>query len=648
MPINIKDALTWLLENKERLAVLTQRAGPALNNGIGVYLISAILFAFTLLCAREVYHEANRASSADKELRTILQAEQEPLRPTSYPALAEAVLGDTRWNFCKENQQFVSQLDGIALAFDDLYNGEHTHSPQYMETINSADAGIQIHPDAGWQGDIAFPPLQLKDTDAGSPQLGPSLTDGSPLSTLHVPSTLRSIALSHGSLPRIDRAIERSQAIHSFRGFVGRPIETDQGPARIESIYFISLDGILRIYPSLETALTPHRVMHGSSYFINTLSQDTCDESRCCGGPLLRRYHSLPYLDLTGGGFVVTICYRVTSQSVPEGVFCADISLPRSAYLKHLADSKIFHTTLLSTKVPKSGDKESGDKPEALFCGFEDTSCQQLTATDTRPPEKIREFARSWALALYKKPSSSGAADPVVIKQEQNNNLLFVIAVGTLPKNAYATAHEVAVVEVVKGNFSSWGSVVALVTSLLSLAVLVAYARYTQDSGRQATLLRGLPVGVLRIDKYGRIIAANDRAEELLRRRLPRWGVTSIVHHTARNEERRRSKEQADTNHRTIIFRQLLKDPDQLYLLQSDGKLRKIKYEDIEKMRSRGMASEYYAEIHVKDLGAQWFRISGTPLIRPRRDRHLFGIFEPASGIMIAQLQEQIKRDMNA
>ncbi|MCY1074306.1 PAS domain-containing protein [Archangium lansingense] len=643
MSLNIKSALNWLIENKERLAVLTQRAGPALNNGIGVYLISAILFAFALLCAREVFHEANRASSADKELRTILQAEQEPLRPTSYPALAEAVLGDTRWNLCEENRQFVSQLDDIALAFDDLYNGEHTHSPQYIETINSADAGIQIHPDAGWQGDIAFPPLQLKDTDAGSPQLGPSLTDGSPLSTLHVPSTLRSIALSHGSLPRIDRAIERSQAIHSFRGFVGRPIETHQGPARTESIYFISLDGILRIYPSLETALTPHQVMHGSSYFINTLSQDTCDERRCCGGPLLRRYHSLPYLDLTGGGFVVTICYRITSQSVPEGIFCADISLPRSAYLKHLADSKIFHTTLLSTKVPKSGNKA-----EALFCGFEDKSCQQLTTTDTRPPEKIRDFARDWALDLYKKTSSSGAADPFVIKQEQNNSLLFAITVGTLPKNDYATAHEVAVVEVVKGNFSSWGSVVALVTSLFSLAVLVACARYTQDSGRQATLLRGLPVGVLRIDKHGRIIAANDRAEELLRRRLPRWGVTSLVHHTARNEERRSSKEQADTNQRTIIFKQLLKDQNQLYLPQPDGRLRKITYKDIEEMRSKGIASEYYAEIHVKDLGAQWFRISGTPLIRPRRDRHLFGIFEPASGIMIAQLQNQIKRDTNA
>jgi hypothetical protein len=120
-------------------------------------------------------------------------------------------------------------------------------------------------------------------------------------------------------------------------------------------------------------------------------------------------------------------------------------------------------------------------------------------------------------------------------------------------------------------------------------------------------LIRGLQVGVLKLDARDVIVGANDRAQEIFDVELPAFDTP----------KRRLARPLSSLIHNHVIE------------LDSAGRLRapvKVKdYGEIKKERDAGRSSSYYALVKRSRL---LIRISGSTYMTPELDVHTFGTVE--------------------
>ncbi len=129
---------------------------------------------------------------------------------------------------------------------------------------------------------------------------------------------------------------------------------------------------------------------------------------------------------------------------------------------------------------------------------------------------------------------------------------------------------------------------------------LLGASRRESELDSQIGRLRSLPVGVLETDLMHNVIAANDRAEEMVNRRLPKIGVLGYT--------------------RAVKFDDLF-DPRGLYSIDVDDaapegmKLTTMTEEELRERRLAGARSQYYARLKTYGDSEVWLRLVAIPLL---------------------------------
>jgi hypothetical protein len=119
------------------------------------------------------------------------------------------------------------------------------------------------------------------------------------------------------------------------------------------------------------------------------------------------------------------------------------------------------------------------------------------------------------------------------------------------------------------------------------------------------SLLRSMQIAFLQVDEGDWVLEANDRAEELFRRQLPKPGMT---------------RHKVNFSH--LISARLVETEDPG--VAGSPRYKELTAKEISKMRSRGQASSYYARLSGKDRmetsqpSPGWLQVSATPLMHLR------------------------------
>ena len=132
--------------------------------------------------------------------------------------------------------------------------------------------------------------------------------------------------------------------------------------------------------------------------------------------------------------------------------------------------------------------------------------------------------------------------------------------------------------------------------------VSAAYSTYLAPRSvllrEKLTLFRNLQVGIVTVDNNDWVIEANDRAEELFGRKLPKLGVTALP-----------------GDFQELIATRLRENE-----VEDEGngnrRFRKLGAEDIRSERVQGVSSGYYALL-TNTLHPRWIRVLATPVMVP-------------------------------
>jgi PAS domain-containing protein len=160
--------------------------------------------------------------------------------------------------------------------------------------------------------------------------------------------------------------------------------------------------------------------------------------------------------------------------------------------------------------------------------------------------------------------------------------------------------------------------VVAIFISLILLAMSSSYASRINIESERGAVLQNLQVGVLQLDEERRVEYANDRAEEILDRRLRKFGQS-------------RPAAGADR----ILFEQMVIG-DKLVLEGEAGAVGStvVSMRHINELRKQGVASGYFARVASADGNGAWIKVSASPMMPGRAgqheklDRRTFGVIE--------------------
>lgn len=398
--------------------------------------------------------------------------------------------------------------------------------------------------------------------------------------------------------------IERSLAIAELATI------QKQHEDRISSFYFISPEGIERSFPYFVPTLLPaHRGVTGESYVYRALSSDFGvfsegpQSCRQLGAGKHRRIGTFPYFDLVGSGMQETACYPVevagaAGAAEVVGVLCADITIPPGRILARLEQaSTIFDLSI----VKLSRSEHDGLTPE---------TCHESSLTgfhcSPRMAQISRERSQRLAQRYYEQrlsPTSSTRSDPFGlggVSFVEDDYFGVVIAADHPDRGPWY----VAIGRIRTAKSRNYVSLVLCVLMLLAGISVLASSFRRKLKRQQALLARGLPYGLLEIED-GKIIGANDRAEEILFTNLPRLGALA-----SQNLAKKTLSGMLD---------------DRCVLIPASGQLRadSIRTYDttIRDRTSDGLTSVFYAWVKLR---RGWIKITSTVILKPDGSEHVF------------------------
>lgn len=597
----------------------------ALRNGFGSYTTSMALLAVACFFARQVLFPVEQGMT---QLKRLFKVEQEPSSSVQRPAMPAAIIGKhLTWTVCQaeswEEAKALKEAPESSPKKSRIQEGGRVPDQAFSLFMAHLHEEANIEP-----GDERFSTLQALTTPEEQHRWSRPVEPfprefedkGPESSTLRIPRPLVSFADSSGQQPSFHASLWRSLSIEALRPMLNKPaIELPSArPSHVDlsldvpvfkNFYFISMDGALRSLVPLRTPLVAHHDFTESNAFQQTLLPTT--EQPCVSRDYPEeRYHSRPHIDLNGNGIVTTLCYRVSDSHGRLGAFCTDISLPPRLIQQSLQEQRLFKTTLVRVKEPSRKE----DLPELTVCGQPGFTCpgRAFEVSSDSERREARAAALQWWREFSGHPSYSGASDLTVTSGGHFAAAIHHSGLGN------ANRYEIAFFKPAPRGIKDWVSFVSAVACLLGITALTFRCFFLKDQRRDSALIRGLPVGVVRFTEDGRIIAANDRAEELLRRPIPKFGVhdTSSWFSTAPSENLQLADLVCDGK---IYFRH-----GSTFV---SGPLEKLRTQ-----RREGTTGEYWARLDVTDGSAKvsWFRIIGSPILRPRGQGHVFCMFERA------------------
>ena len=400
----------------------------------------------------------------------------------------------------------------------------------------------------------------------------------------------------------------------------------DEAP-RMVAAYFVSIDSVLQ-YWSRDKGRFPGELPTWRSWAARPYFERLVRELPPDGS-----IETKPYLDFAGNGIIYTRCHAVRrTDAVQElimlGAVCIDYGL----------------TDLSIRKLVEAIDRSP--LSEAALVVYTQQADQSWLSRhhlvadgDTASPAEVGSLQfssreRQWIEWL---PSAwqDGDADRDGIIPSPDDESLFFARLG---KQSDGASIGVAFRIVGIGPFGSRPYLMALA----ALSFAIAFGAYWTGVGSSRQIarrenllgrLRSLQVGVLQSDAEDIITAGNDRAEELVRRSLPTFGL----------------------DHSRIYFWDLF-DRSRIMRISSgaEGKsqqdiqevdLERTKAKQIQRERLRGATTIYYVRLLRPSIRTEggvaddWLRVQAGPVIKPLDDRK--------PGMSLQSALRNVKQDLS-
>ena len=646
----INSILDFLIGSQDEVRKTFHKWQASLNDGLGVYLAAMGLLGLSMFLAYGAWQQAQPDRRAMEAFGRLLEAPQEPMRMEERPTLSGAlVMSLVHWNICQLPSRTTEAItDEIYRLFLARYRGTPVDVADFKLLADTEDGLTTLNsklPSA--DGETFKEATHLHETQG----VGRALELKRHRSTIRIPSVTVAVqrnTLGKSDVSKFDSDASKFLSIESLFPLVGfsphpgtRRSTTPAGPSGeaasknrlhelttpdFKAFYFIALDGSVAVTPRLNRAIAASRNYNHASYASAVLER----KSSACPGASYR-YHSRPYIDIADNGLVATLCYPVEQQlrNTPtntatgpvqlNGVFCVDIGLPRQAIFESLSQLALLDS--IPVRVI-----ETGGAPDVRACGDDAYPCPE----PYQPPSELeraraKDVVMEW---LNRQPqesiTGSGELGPVTMKGR-------VYYVASLWRNGRTgTTRELAVLTLPDRSLglSFALRIAGLGLCAITASSLIGWSRRGQEARRQLTLVRGLPMGVIRLDERGGLVGANDRAEEILRRRLPPLllGESPLNRITSDLDN----------------FSQVLVEPP-LVGIWRDDHYEWRHYPYIDEQRAKGLASEYYVKITVGDNEKQqWIRILGSPIVSVDLQIHTFGLFEPVTPSRAQELEKSL------
>lgn len=551
----------------------TAREAP--GQAMGILSLCVVLLALAALSGRTAYLLFTEYYEAVQAQVSSITRQAEPRSDLEYPAVTSAVLAPVNANLSKWSIDSLAPANGhrarailrtaqllMETAVDAGAAGPDVTDPTLSATIEHIGREAGFARTAGWTESALEHVRMVHDAPLGSvraippdstlpvrvrlqgpfgTELGARLPSLGASTTLLIPSTfLLPRWLLSSPEPR-----ERSGVADSIRHemltavAVSRLLEdalslclppdsarsgADENAPEIVQAYFISDRSVLRIWPAQDpNQLGVNRYWAAAHYMQQFYSKEFEGKDW---------YESPPYIDLGGNGIVRTMCQTVSAAYRQRpgrlvGIVAVDYRLPTTVYLDSLAEHNMLFE-LHQMAVPSGstlGDVTNEEQVELL---------RAARANGRRhPPHKPRwgparsgdrarllDLARQYAARVTPAEARSrlgllrGFPDPVFILPLARGPggamrfLLLEPRTPRLPADVYA--------------YGLLG-IVLLVTASGLLVWWNRHATGELERLRQATFIRNLQCGVIRVDADGYIVEANQVCEWL-------FGVTMEQH----------------------------------------------------------------------------------------------------------------------
>jgi hypothetical protein len=534
--------------------------GALFADGHGAYLIAMIAFG---AAAMSFHHVERRERQYREALLGLLNFRQEPFRGETRPVLASALLPDgVPWDFCGD-LELLDATDRIAAQF----SASLAAPAAVSDSLEPCTRDGCPKPTAG---------------------VGPAMTDRTAGSTLFVPSTTARIV--DADLQSNARLLA-SRSLENHRSWVGHSFQA----GRLTTMYFIELSGSIRIVPVLDLSDLPaHLTFAGAGYVAKALS----GAPSLCPGHGRRRIQTRPYLDVIKFGLVRTLCQSITiagpasgAHDSVVGTLCFDFAPPETVVYAMLEESaKLFELELV--RFYKNGGIE---RCSAI------TTCK--SSLDNLPSDELDQLERWWAQPAGTANAPAGFSGIRTFGGDQFFGARIDHHDQAPDHNEFDT---VVFGRQQRRPISDWRWYAAM---LLCAAIgAAATLRGVRRKARRAdfALIRGLQVGTFELDAQDVVLGANDRAQEILDAKLPRFGGAR----------------------RPVLFASQI-DVDHVVVFEDErlpeGGVEFCRYAQIAQLRGLGHSRSYYA--FTRKSG--WLiRISESTFVDSRRDTHTFGTID--------------------
>lgn len=465
--------------------------------------------------------------------------------------------------------------------------------------------------------------------------LGVSWTDGDKRfggSALMVPATvLRGVGApprfdtaDRASLtvdPRVAEAVDLSRLFDLSQAGAYGQLQSDS--FTLSQSYFISVDSVLRLSPAPHAHLRtfPPARLWASAYYVERLMHGTESD-----------YLSPAYLDFAGRGVVVTLATPVLGEEVEVdasgqlerrflGVVGTDIQIPEERVLDALGRHPwLFRPERIDFSISDTITTENIDrllipKPQSWW------SMLWFPPNDTEDPwvsggeSRKREVAAWIDHALRSSETSvSEVARRVTTLNDAHS---FLVPLGSYQAGRF---HGVLLTPKAPAFPVIW--ITLAIVSLCAFVVCTfqgaVLARRSARIADQASILRGLMVGVMLVDEEERVLGANDRAEDLFDTSIPKYGTAAIPGGTDPK----------------LTFDTLIDERVAAYDDAGGETLVAKSYMDtIPRMRADGQPSTYFAR--ARRTGVV-LKVTAAPMLTASRQRRLtgsFGVLEPVEDV---------------
>jgi PAS domain-containing protein len=627
---------------KDAVETIRRRLHIIATDGVGYYIGAVLMFAAAASLLRVTVARIEPRREAAEQLQSLLEREQEPLRDDRRPVLSALVLGDiSRWTVCEKDEQAAKFGEQLASVFELHYRdptlsiGESA-SYATLATVDPSGEWARPVPDALSHDAhrYAWPIAGMERIPPPMPCLDPPLhevprdSQGFP-SSVRIPSLDARLFDPGTATLRATDALERSRVLDVFERVVGRSV----GNTTIADIYFISADGMLRTIPKMPRSLDPVRTYVGASYVWGATGGYAAG-AHCAGR---HRYDTRAYIDVLGNGIVSTSCFPIGAAArgparlpsmCPEGdtntavgVLCIDYQLPRALVQKTLATAKLYDIDLVSVSEPAASTAS-----KARVCGdddFPECSEKDLRIQDGAMRDRLRTLGIMWRDQVLRENENTNGKSRGDSEARKLSDREFGLPVWRDPASGNVDLAIVTLSESVWDSRSTGYAVgcafaVCVAIGLLSIANVVRARR------RKLVLLSSIQSGVMRVDSGDVVVEANDRAQELLHVRLPRFGSLPTDEIPSR------------------AFADLI---DIRHMLQSNDE-HGFEFTDlatISRDRAAGRSTSYYARVQFRNEYS-WLRFIGSPLRSPAGVIEAYGVVESVGRDRKRRLDEALER----